>query len=116
MAKMTKNLSQRIAERIKNKRPTKKAKNRADFLVQKNDIEQAIADGWAVRIIWETLLDEKKISLSYPAFNNYVNKLINKKKLKIKEEPIKQTTTSSSSSSSVSGFTYDPKPDQDNLI
>lgn len=109
---MTKNLSQRIAERIRNKRPSKKGKNRADFLVQKKDIEQAIADGWAVRIIWETLVYEKKVSLSYPAFNNYVNKLINKKKLKIKEESIKQKTTSLS----VSGFTYDPKPDQDNLI
>lgn len=110
---MAKNLSQRIAERIKNKRPTKKAKNRADFLVHKNDIELAIADGWAVKIIWETLFDEKKISFSYPAFNNYVNKLINKKKLKNIEKPMK---AKSSSSSSNFGFIYDSKADHENLI
>ena len=93
-----------------NKKPTKKTKNRADFLVYKTDIEQAINDGWSVRVIWETLIDEKKVTCSYPAFNNYVNKLIVKKQQK-KEEKREEKK-----SQKIDGFNFNSIPNKDELI
>jgi len=110
---MIKNLSQRIAERLRNKKPTKKTKNRADFLVYKTDIEQAISDGWSVKIIWETLLDERKIACSYPAFNNYANKLIIKKR-KNENEEIKNTEKISTQKTD--GFNFNSTPNKEDLI
>ncbi|OCG28961.1 hypothetical protein A9G45_01350 [Gilliamella sp. HK2] len=109
---MTKNLSQRIAEKVRNKKNTKKAKNRGDFLVHKTDIEQAIIDGWSVKIIWETLVDEKKISVSYPAFNNYVNKLINKKT----REKITNIEKNLNKNQRVDGFNFNSNPNKEDLI
>lgn len=103
--KMAKNLSKRIAERMNNK----KTKNRADFLTHKEEIKEAMRDGWSVKIIWETLTEEKKISLSYPAFNNYVNKSIKElKSMKIKS----QTKTITSHN----GFSFNSTPDPKDLV
>lgn len=112
---MSKNLSQRIAERLRNKKQTKHAKNRADFLVYKTEIEQAMTDGWSVKIIWETLLDEKKITVSYTAFNNYVNKIIIKKKSQsqsVNEDVKKGSITITKTDS----FNFNSKPNKEDLI
>ncbi|QIQ22534.1 TraK family protein [Zophobihabitans entericus] len=122
---MTKNLSERIAERIRNRKPTRNAKNRADFLIYKEDIKQAIADGWSVKIIWETLSEEQKISVSYAAFNNYVNKLINnagKNKVtnpaekELIKSPVPASEVTKKAISNTSGFSFNAKPDTDSLI
>ncbi|MCO6559781.1 MAG: hypothetical protein J6574_01595 [Gilliamella sp.] len=110
---MSKNLSQRIAERLRNKKQTKHAKNRADFLVYKTEIEQAMIDGWSVKIIWETLLDEKKITVSYPAFNNYVNKIIIKKK----SQPVKEVKNIKKGSiTKTDSFNFNSIPNKEDLI
>ena len=109
---MSKNLSQRIAERLRNKKQTKHAKNRADFLVYKTEIEQAMKDGWSVKIIWGTLFDEKKITVSYPAFNNYVNKIIIKKKSQNEEvKNIKNGSITKTDS-----FNFNSIPNKEDLI
>ncbi|MCX8657347.1 hypothetical protein J3U08_11150 [Gilliamella sp. B2894] len=104
---MAKTLSKRIAERMNNKK-TKKAKNRADFLTHKEEIKEAINDGWSVKIIWETLTEEKRISLSYPAFNNYVNKSLKESKntnINNKAKTIKSQ-----------GFNFNSNPDLKDLV
>ncbi|HGU7323856.1 TPA: TraK family protein [Legionella pneumophila] len=72
----TKSLSARIAERAASKKTSISAQNRAAFLVIREDVRQALNDGWSSKTIWETLLEEEKISCSYPTFNSYVTKLI----------------------------------------
>ena len=109
---MTKNLSQRIAERLINNKAKKSARNKADFLVHKTDIEQAINDGWSRRLIWETLKSEGKISASYTAFNNYVNKLINNKE----GDANNRGEKNKSISTGINGFKYNSNIDTDNLI
>ena len=73
---MGKNLSERIAERMRNKKASIGAQNRGTFLALKSEIAQAISDGWPVKSIWETLHDEGKVTFSYQAFRNYVNSLL----------------------------------------
>lgn len=72
----TKTLSERVAERMIKKRPTRGAQNRATFLALRPDIKQAIDDGWPVKSIWETLNEEGKITFSYQAFCRYTKRLI----------------------------------------
>ena len=73
---MAKSLSERIAERMSARKPTGAGKNRAEFLAMRNDVKKAMDDGWPVKVIWETLRDEGKISFGYDAFIGYVNRLI----------------------------------------
>jgi hypothetical protein len=72
----SKSLSARIAERATRQKTSVSAQNRAAFLVLREDIKQALDDGWSCKTIWETLLEEEKITCSYPTFNGYVTKLI----------------------------------------
>lgn len=69
-------LSVRIAAREVTKKPSPYAINRAAFLALRPDIKDAMADGWNVMSIWETLRDEGKVSFGYEAFRKYVNRLI----------------------------------------
>lgn len=71
---MIKSLSERIAQRAAGAR--RGGKNLASFLAVRDDVKEALQDGWAVKVIWRTLHDEGKITFSYDAFNNYVNRLI----------------------------------------
>ena len=73
---MTKNLSARIAERAARKKPPRNGQNRVTFLAMREDVKQAIDDGWPVKTIWETLHEEGKVSFSYQAFIGYANRLI----------------------------------------
>ena len=69
-------LSVRIAAREVTKKPSPYAINRAAFLALRQDIKDAMADGWNVMSIWETLHDEGKVSFGYESFRKYVNRLI----------------------------------------
>ena len=69
-------LSVRIATREVAKKPSPYAINRAAFLALRQDIKDAMADGWNVMSIWETLHDEGKVRFGYEAFRKYVNRLI----------------------------------------
>ena len=73
---MAKSLSQRIADRMSKKPASAGGQNRAAFLALKPDIEDALADRWPVKNIWETLYAEGKIRFSYQSFRKYVNTLI----------------------------------------
>jgi hypothetical protein len=51
-------------------------KNRAVFLVLRDDIKEALNDGWAFKQIYRTLYSQQKINFSYQTFMNYANALI----------------------------------------
>ena len=70
---MTKSLSARIAESAA---AIKKPSNLAAFMTVREDVKQAIDDGWPVKLIWKTLHEEGKVSFSYQAFRGYTNRLI----------------------------------------
>lgn len=80
MTKSRLSLSERIAERAKKtKKQARGGANRAAFLAHKDEIANAIADGWPVKDIWQTLSDEGAITFSYDSFIRYVRNLITDK-------------------------------------
>lgn len=73
---MSRSLSQRIATRAIARQPTRSGRNRAVFLAIRDEVEKAMEDGWSVRMIWQTLVEEGKIDVSYNSFLSYVKRLI----------------------------------------
>lgn len=73
---MTRSLSERVAQRARTKDASKPGRNRAVFLALRDDVRQALDDGWSVRAVWETLSAEGRIEVGYDAFLGYVNQLI----------------------------------------
>lgn len=73
---MTKNLSQRIAERAQLKKAAATSRNKVAFLALQKDIREALDDGWSIKDVWATLFEEQKISFSYKTFRLYVNQFI----------------------------------------
>lgn len=129
MSKTTLRLTERIAARASTKKPTQGAKNRATFLALRNEIKESLTDGWSVKIIWETLYEEKKISFSYQAFRKYVKQLVTDRQSpapKPLEEVIEtklNTDQTENTSTPIkqpdpkkTGFAFSPVPDKDKLI
>ena len=71
---MEKKLSQRMAENAVKKNKSNARFNLAMFLLLRDEINEAIDDGWSVKYIWEVLYEEGKITFSYQTFLNLVNK------------------------------------------
>lgn len=71
---MEKKLSQRMAEYAVKKNKSNARFNLAMFLLLRDEINEAIDDGWSVKYIWEVLYEEGKITFSYQTFLNLVNK------------------------------------------
>lgn len=116
---MAKSLSERIAERMRTKRPTGAAKNRAAFLAVRSDVKTAMDDGWPVKVIWETLREEGKISFGYDAFISYVNQLIRKSypvEKAMEVLPAKKETAVKANVSGIAGFTFDATPRKEDLL
>ena len=119
---MTKNLSKRIAERVIRKKPSRRAQNRANFLALREEVKQALDDGWPIKTIWETLYDEKKIFFQYQAFRRYVNSLIlsppsyEKTMSNSKKKDYSETAAQKKETPNIGGFNYNPTPNKKNLF
>ena len=107
---MTKSLSERIALH------TDKSKNTDKqflpvFIALKPEIVQALADGWTVRQIWNTLHVEGKIKCSYQWFRTLVNRHIFEDKKK--DQSIDQ---SKSPPNDQEGFRFNSATEKEELI
>ena len=90
---MEKKLSQRMAENAVKKNKSNARFNLAMFLLLRDEINEAIDDGWSVKYVWEVLSEEEKITFSYQTFLNFVNKYKSdtsphSKKMSAKKEPM----------------------------
>ncbi|MCK9709859.1 TraK family protein [Pseudomonas syringae] len=137
---MAKSLSERIAERMRNRKTNIGAQNRGTFLALKNEITDALDNRWPVRTIWETLHEEGKVQFGYQAFRNYVNNLIlapkrsssarvapdqektdgiSPKGKKASQSPVPRTTATRNTDQAApkpTGFNFDPKPNKEDYI
>ena len=78
---MSKKLTKLIAEaELKRTQQVAGIKNRSAFLSLREDIKEAMGDGWALKQIYRTLHTQNKITFSYQTFVNYANALILKPK------------------------------------
>ena len=74
---MSKKLTKLIAEaELKRTQQVAGIKNRSAFLALREDIKEAMTDGWALKQIYRTLHTQNKITFSYQTFVNYANELI----------------------------------------
>jgi hypothetical protein len=87
---MNTSLSSRISQQVQAKSaPTSSKVNRAVFLVLREEIKQAMEDGWSVLAIWELLRHEGTVAFSYQTFRRYVNTLIRHQERPQKPGPAK---------------------------
>jgi hypothetical protein len=78
---MSKKLTELIAQaEMRRQQQGTGIKNRSAFLALRDDIKEAMTDGWALKQIYRTLYTQKKINFSYQTFVNYANELILKPK------------------------------------
>jgi hypothetical protein len=125
---MAKKLSVRIAERTGRKTPSRNGTNRAAFLALRGDVKEALADGWPIRAIWETLHEERKITFSYSAFCRYVKRLVVGRRLEIgrnaavgkkgktEPEPEGFNSVEKNSTARLPTFTFNSTPKKEDLI
>ena len=127
---MSKRLTELIAEEeTRRKQKGTGVKNRAIFLALREDIKEAMIDGWALKQIYRTLHTQKKITFSYQTFVNYANDLILKPKPSLviikqeansntpgQEQTVQPTVPKHKKSYELPGFTFDPIAKKEDLI
>ena len=122
-----KSISSRLAAQSETQQLRTGKRTIAVFLPLKNEIAEAIIDGWSVKSIWQLLNDEKRIECSYVRFVRICNKHgLNKKYLNPEKEifyktEIKQNNSSKSDPNSTiepttERFEYNPVADIKELI
>lgn len=119
-----KSLSERIAERVSaRKSQSRDSINRATYLALRDDIRGALADGWSINTIWETLREEEKINFGYTAFHRYTHQLIfnfqqqqNTEKHSTTGKPIPEKTSKPKQTNEIKGFNFNPTPNIEELI
>ena len=125
---MKKRFSEQLGEWVKEKKSRQRDKNLVAFLAVKADVQDALNEGYAVKTIWEYMVEKKRIEYGYETFLNYINRL-NRRKGKggtpdntkneqssvtnTKEEPI--TTAKEQKSTQISGFKFNPIPNKEEL-
>lgn len=113
---MGKSLSERIAAKQMTKKCSDKSINKAAFLALKPDIDAALADGWSIKLVWETLVEEGKISFSYKTFCGYVARLIAAEKKPSQENTKEDKQAKSKAKTEIRSFTFNPKPNLEELL
>lgn len=74
--KRVKTLSERIAKGVKGQAPHS---NRAIVLALREEIQQALDDGWSILAMYQTLYEEGTLTFSYQAFRRHVNRIFVRK-------------------------------------
>lgn len=114
---MGNSLSERIAAKQIERKASDKSVNKAAFLALKKDIASALTDGWSIKLVWETLVEEGKISFSYKTFCGYVARLIAaEKKPSMQENTKEDEKVKSKAKNEIRGFTFNPKPNLEELL
>jgi Family of unknown function (DUF5338) len=127
---MSKKLTDLIAEEeTKRKQQGIGIKNRVVFLALREDIKEAMKDGWALKQIYRTLHTQKNITFSYQTFVNYANELILKPKQSLviikqdsickspeQEQTAHTTEEKTKKSHELPSFTFNPIAKREDLI
>lgn len=81
--------------------------NRAAFLVVRDEVKQAIDDGWSRRAIWRTLHKKGKMPCGYEAFRTYVKRLVPREQ---KTQTTASTKSETGNPEKVSGDLFPDQP------
>jgi len=72
-----------------------------EFITLKNEIEDALTEGFNVIEIWELLSEQGKVSVGYDAFAKYVRKSIHKKPQQLSKDSSSHSNTLNSGPASL---------------
>ena len=117
-----KTLSVRAQERAQRVLPA--ARNRAQILALRHEIEHALTDGCSLAMLWNTLHEEGTIAFGYETFRAHVRKLIRPHPEARPPSPpaptpsqrrTNTTKPASSTSEKTSGFVFNPVPNEEDL-
>ena len=72
---MAKSYNEELAEWVRQRtQSARHEKNRVAFLSVKEDVREALEQGWPVKTIWAHMVEQKRIGFSYDAFLVYVKR------------------------------------------
>ncbi|MBU5612641.1 TraK family protein [Geomonas azotofigens] len=132
---MNKTISDRLAAKAAGKKPlaSNRNQNRAIFLALRQEIIQALGDGWSIKSIWGILHEEGKVAFGYASFWNYTKRLIQTPPGPPMEERATERGSTGDTSKTakpataataapekeipeIKGFTFNPSPKKEDLI
>ena len=124
-----------LAKWVKEKKSTPRNKNLVAFLAVRADIKEALDAGYPVKTVWENMHELKRIEFGYDTFLNYVNRQIrrpqtNQPTPQVEPESTKTSqdskskppedhtkpTTKTTKPGTLSGFTFNPVPNAEELF
>ena len=71
----------------------RRSSGRVEFLALKDEIKEALDDGYLAIEVWEHLREKGVISIQYRMFVRYVNRFVRQKNSKTEPEPIPEKPT-----------------------
>jgi hypothetical protein len=113
-----KSLSVRVQERAQRVLPG--ARNRAQVVALRHEIEQALKDGCSLAMIWNTLHEERAIACAYETFRAHVRKLTLTHPAPASttdrsKHITKPTKTAAPRPADTRGFVFNPVPNEEEL-
>lgn len=129
---MATSYTDQLAKWVKEKKSTPRNKNLVAFLAVKADIKEALDAGYPVKTVWENMLELKRIEFGYDTFLNYVNRQIRRPQATqstprvepdstetskdSKTKPTDEQTKKTPKPGTLSGFTFNPVPNAEELF
>ncbi|MFL6631643.1 MAG: TraK family protein [Massilia sp.] len=134
--RMAKSYNEQLAEWIRQRaQSARHERNRVAFLSVKDDVREAIEQGWPVKTIWAHMVEQKRIEFGYDTFLVYVKRLVRPaaepavaRKSKVPRRPpltpvsplpagsAESRTPSASVQDQLPGFTFNVAPNREELI
>lgn len=117
-----KSLSVRVQERAQRVLPA--ARNRAQVVALRTEIEDALKDGCSLAMIWNTLHEEGTIQFGYETFRAHVRKLerphpaLHARPTQIQKRAQTKTSTKPAATGTeekTSSFVFNPIPNEEDL-
>jgi len=72
---MAKSYTEQLAEWVRQRGQAAKAdRNRVAFLAVKDDVREAMEEGWPVKTIWSHMVEQQRIGFGYDTFLAYVKR------------------------------------------
>lgn len=101
-----------IADKLREK-PPRKGSKKLQFLALKEQIKQALKQGYSIAGIWELLKEDNQLELSYNNFVLYVHKYIGKPEIQIDKEIATKSNSESFKKEEPKKFYHPPIPPSD---
>jgi len=110
-------LSKRIAEKIGGNKSNRQS-GLVFFLANQPEIEEALNEGWSVRLIWEQLKEEKKFPLGYQILLKLINCHIRNKRTQKKttKQESNRNKDQPKTKNTEEGFSFDSTINQEDII